>query len=98
MFGHNTVLMGSDSHPIYDYQTKEIRNKAQRGITIGKHCWIGNDTRILKAVSVPDDSIIGLGSVVIKSFEESHCVIAGNPARIVKHGVTWDFQDENLFI
>ena len=98
MFGHDIALMGSDTHPIYDYETKEILNKAPRGITVGKHCWIGNGAKILKTVSVPDDSIIGLGAIVTKSFDEPHCAIAGNPANIVKRGVTWDFQDKDLFV
>lgn len=30
-------------------------------------------------------TIVGAGAVVTKSFPEGHCVIVGNPARIIRH-------------
>ncbi len=98
MFSGGIYVMGSDTHPIYDYETKEIINKARHGVAIGNHCWIGSGATILKDAVVPDDCIVGWGAIVTKVFDEPHCAIAGTPAKIVKHGVTWDFEDENLFI
>ncbi|MBO4643810.1 MAG: acyltransferase [Alphaproteobacteria bacterium] len=98
MFSDGITLINSDTHPIYDYETKELSNKAKRDIVIGNHCWVGHGVSVMKNVSVPDDCIIGWNAVVTKSFDESHCAIAGNPAKIVKRGVTWDCFDENLFV
>lgn len=53
-------------------------------IRIGSHCWIGMNAVILPGVELGDFTIVGAGSVVTKSFPEGYCVIAGNPARIVK--------------
>ncbi|HEY5462456.1 MAG TPA: acyltransferase [Hanamia sp.] len=54
-------------------------------IRIGKFCWIGMNAIILPSVQLGDFTIVGAGSVVSKSFSEGYCVIAGNPAEIIKH-------------
>jgi acetyltransferase-like isoleucine patch superfamily enzyme len=53
-------------------------------ILIGKFCWIGMNAIILPSVELGDFTIVGAGSVVTKSFTEGYCVIAGNPAEIIK--------------
>lgn len=98
MFSGGISLMNSDTHPIYNYETKKICNKARADIRIGNHCWIGAGATIMKNVSIPDDCIIGWRAVVTKSFDESHCAIAGNPAKIVKRNLTWSQVDENFFV
>jgi acetyltransferase-like isoleucine patch superfamily enzyme len=40
---------------------------------------------ILPGVTLGDHTIVGAGSVVTKSFENGNCVIAGNPAKIIKN-------------
>ncbi|MFW9902070.1 MAG: acyltransferase [Candidatus Thorarchaeota archaeon] len=55
---------------------------------IRKETIIGNDVRIgsnvtLLPVNIGDNSIIGAGAVVTKDFP-ANCVIAGNPARIIR--------------
>jgi acetyltransferase-like isoleucine patch superfamily enzyme len=39
---------------------------------------------VLPSVKLGDFTIVGAGAVVTKSFPEGYCVIAGNPARIIK--------------
>ncbi len=53
-------------------------------ITLGDHCWIGMNAVILPGVELGERTVVGAGSVVTKSFPEGHCVIAGNPARILR--------------
>lgn len=39
---------------------------------------------ILPGVRLGDHTIVGAGAVVTKSFSEGNCVIARNPARIIR--------------
>jgi len=61
-------------------------NKHSEGkdIVIGKNCWIGMNSVILPGVSIANNTIIGAGSVVTKSFFEEKIIIAGNPAKKIK--------------
>ncbi|OJW85324.1 MAG: hypothetical protein BGO69_06825 [Bacteroidetes bacterium 46-16] len=54
------------------------------GIKIGRHCWLGMGAIILPGVCLGDFTIVGAGAIVTKSFDEGYCVIAGNPASVIK--------------
>jgi len=53
-------------------------------VYIGDYCWIGANAVILLGVHLGPHTIVGAGSIVTKSFPEGYCVIAGNPAKIIK--------------
>lgn len=55
-----------------------------RDIILGEKNWIGMNSVILPGVTLGNNTIVGAGSVVTKSFPDGNCVIAGNPARIIK--------------
>lgn len=57
-----------------------------KDIVIGKSCWIGMNSMILPGVVLGDRTIVGAGSIVTKSFPEGDCVIAGNPAKVIRKG------------
>lgn len=64
----------------------EERNKGiewAEPVTIGNSVWIGGGVTIVPGVKIGDRVVIGAGSVVTKDVE-SDCVVAGNPARVIK--------------
>lgn len=87
LLAFNIDIRCGDSHSVLDLGSQKRINYA-KNIEIQDHVWIAAHTRILKGVSIGRDSIVALGSVVTKSVE-SNVVVAGNPARIVKTGITW---------
>ena len=52
-------------------------------VVIGDKVWIGFNAIILKGVTVGEGAVIAAGSVVTKDVPP-YCIVAGNPARVVK--------------
>jgi len=88
MLSNNIIVRTSDSHSVVDRATGSRINPAQ-DVNIGDHVWIGAWARILKGVHVGDHSVVALGSIVTKNVEAG-CIVAGNPAKVVRENVTWD--------
>lgn len=76
----NNVGIITANHDFYDLS----KNGKFGPVTIGKNCWIGMNAMILPKVELGDNTIVGAGSVVTKSFPEGNLIIAGNPAKILK--------------
>lgn len=61
--------------------------RSKSTLTIGERCYIGSAVKFAQGTSVADNSFVGLGSVVVDSFEERDVLISGFPAVIVKRGI-----------
>lgn len=90
LFSDNIMLYAGDQHAILDASDGTLLNGDRNRIVVGDHCWLGRDVAFTKGGAIAADTIVGLRSVVTKPFAEGHVVLAGQPARIVKGGVTWD--------
>ena len=88
LFAENANIWCTDAHAILDQ--KGNATNIGKSIEIGDHVWVGMDVKIGKNTQIMKDSIVGWNSVVSRKFDESNVVIAGNPASIVKRGVSWD--------
>ena len=89
MFSNEITIRGGEyPHLIFDRGTGHYLDVSD-GIFIGDHVWVGEKAYINKSVTIPDNCIVGALSVLTKRYPESHCVIAGNPARVVKENVVW---------
>lgn len=83
--GSGSKIMDTDFHPLDAVQRKnEDNEKAKTApIVIGENVFIGCNCIILKGTVLGDNCIVGAGSVVHGRFPDN-CVIAGNPAKIIK--------------
>ncbi|MBP9742955.1 MAG: hypothetical protein KBD37_06325 [Burkholderiales bacterium] len=91
MFSEGPVyIMPCDGHSILDVQTNNIVNIPVAPIVIGNHCWIGNSCKIIRGAKLPDNTIVGIGAIVNKSFKEEYTILAGIPAKIIQRGRKWD--------
>lgn len=97
MFSWQIRIRNTDGHPIYEKGTRKILNRV-KSINIGNHVWCGYGVSILKDVHIADNCIIGCHSVVCKSFDNPYCAIAGNPAKVVKTNLEWEFSQTEDFI
>ena len=79
-----------DDHAVIDAKTKQYLNIPSAPVLVGNHVWLGRKYLLLKGAQIPDDCIIATRSVVTKKLEESNCIIAGQPAKIVKNYVSWN--------
>lgn len=54
---------------------------------IGNNCFIGVNVIIMPGIHIGNSVIIGAGSVVTKDISDN-CIVAGNPAKVLKSGIT----------
>lgn len=91
----NTMITGyvfiGDSNHGMDVESElryEQQKMIKKEIIIGENVFIGEKAIILPGVKIGNNTIIGAGSVVTKSFGDN-VMIAGNPAKIIKK---YDFE------
>jgi acetyltransferase-like isoleucine patch superfamily enzyme len=91
MISNHVHIRTSDSHPIYDMETKKRLNPS-RSVLLGNHIWIAPQSAVYKGVCVGDGSIIASRTLVTHDVP-SNVVVAGLPAKVVKTNVFWSRED-----
>ena len=86
--GGITFRCGESPHLIFEKDTGTYLD-VSKGIEIGQHVWIGEKTYLTKNAAVPNDCIVAAASVVTRRFTETHSVVAGNPAAVVRKNIQW---------
>lgn len=90
--GGNVKILDNDFHPIDAEKRVKLLADAKGGdselvesrpIHIGKNCFIGCNSIILKGSVLGDNCVVGAGAVVAGKFGDN-CVIAGNPAKVIR--------------
>jgi serine acetyltransferase len=83
------VHVGSYSYIAFDTRvlTHDTTRNLRLDTRIGQYCFIGGKSLILPGVQIGDHCIVGAGSVVTKSVP-SGCIVAGNPAKVIRQNMT----------
>ena len=72
------VTFTNDKYPISKQKPSTYANTI-----LMKGCSIGANATILPGVTIGENSIVSVGSVVVKDVPDN-CIVAGNPARVIK--------------
>ena len=82
----NVAIYDSDFHKIVDEDGQCLNPSLP--VYISNHVWIGIGAIILKGVVIGEGAIIAAGAVVTKNVP-SKCMVAGNPAQVIKQNMYW---------
>jgi len=80
----NCQFLDDDFHEI-DYPGK--KNDAD-SIVIGNRVWVGCGVKIYKGTVIPDGCVVASDAVVRGVFTVENAIIGGNPAKVIKEGIT----------
>ena len=83
--GHGTYIAPNVGIITANHDVDNLDEHTQaKAVTIGEKCWIGMNSVILPGVILGEKTVVGAGSVVTKSFPSGHCIVGGNPAKIIR--------------
>jgi acetyltransferase-like isoleucine patch superfamily enzyme len=83
LIGSSCEIVDSDFHDLHPLKRSGGQVKTA-AVIIGKNVFIGSNVKILKGVSIGDNSIIANGSIVTKSIPGS-VIVAGIPAKFIRN-------------
>lgn len=83
LFGPEVIIMDCDGHPADRRLPDTIENVKFSPVIIEDNAWIGFGAIIMKGVTIGHHAVVAANAVVTKSVPP-HCVVAGNPAKIIK--------------
>jgi acetyltransferase-like isoleucine patch superfamily enzyme len=83
----DVLIIDSDFHPIRadDGSVSTLRAP----VVLGERVWVGARACVLKGVSLASEVIVAAGAVVSRSEPASNVLIGGNPAQVLRRGVSW---------
>lgn len=76
-------ILDTDFHHVDPRKRHSKELPPTKPIYIGKNVWITGTTIIMKGVNIGENSVIGVGSIVVNDIPQN-CFAAGNPAKVIK--------------
>ena len=96
LISHNVNVMDSLTHPL-DPDARHAQFRAildighptsidldEKAVRIEDDAWLGAGATVLRGITIGRGAIVGAGSVVTRNVPPN-TVVAGNPARVVRH-------------
>ena len=94
--GNNTRVMIEAMILAHDYSRGALEGHSMWCDTrIGHHCVIGGRSMILSGVTIGNHVYVGAGSVETHDVPD-HCLVVGNPARIIRRGTMMNDQGQMI--
>lgn len=91
--GGNCKILDNDFHPLDAEQRLKLMQDVHGGevadlipareIHIGKNCFLGCNSIILKGTVLGDNCVVGAGAVVCGKFEDGSMIV-GNPGKVIE--------------
>jgi maltose O-acetyltransferase len=82
LIGVNCSIIDNDGHNL-DATKRHSDDVKSQAVTIEENVFLGDNVTVLKGVTIGKNSVIGNGSIVIKSIPEN-TIAAGNPAAVIR--------------
>jgi acetyltransferase-like isoleucine patch superfamily enzyme len=80
LIGTHVMIMDCDFHNVEDKRW----NTTGQPIVLEDRVWLANRSIVLKGVTIGHDAVVAAGAVVTRDVAP-RTVVAGNPARVVRH-------------
>jgi acetyltransferase-like isoleucine patch superfamily enzyme len=90
VWGSNRGDGGFNRYNTLDKKSGTLKKNPKDSIEIGDETWVGFGVAITKNAKVAGNAIIGGRAILTGKIEEKFVAVAGNPAIIIKRGVTWN--------
>jgi len=87
--GNNTWIAGKSSQFWTHGSIHTKKGNKNLSIVIGNDTYVSSRVSFAPGVTIGDNNLIGLGSVVTKSFLNTKTIISGNMATVVKENIDW---------
>jgi acetyltransferase-like isoleucine patch superfamily enzyme len=87
LFSWDILIMDYDGHRIFDKDNAKINDS--KPVIIGNHVWVGCRSTIWKGAIIPDNSVIGTGSLIAKELHQDSSIYV-NIGQIRKENIRWE--------
>lgn len=84
--GKSTLVASKVTILCHDHCKRVDGQPLLADVYIGERCFIAVGATILPGITIGNEVIVGAGAVVTKNVP-SNCIVAGNPAKIIRQGI-----------